>query len=96
MLTLPPVVGKKYLYQNADSDELRECTIQYEEEYKKETIYKSKGEHDCWAFWPDGEAKVNKRPPVAVLIEDVPPDLIKEIRNKRDAMMQRLALLYKT
>ena len=96
MLTLPPVVGKKYLYQNADSDELRECTIQYEEEYKKETIYKSKGEHDCWAFWPDGEAKISSGPPRAILIEDVPPDLIKEIRNKRDAMMQRLALLYKT
>jgi len=93
MLTLPPVVGRKYLYQNADSDELRECTIQYEDEHKGETVYKAEGEHDNWTFWPDGEAKVNKHPPVAVLIEDVPPDVIKEIRNKRDAMMQRLKQL---
>jgi hypothetical protein len=90
-LTLPPVVGRKYLYRNAKSKEVLVCTIEYEDECEGETVYKSSSENDNWTFWPDGEAKLNNgRPPVAVLVEDIPPDTLQELRAQRDAIMKRL------
>lgn len=96
-LTLPPAVGNKYWYKIKGSDELIECEIVEEDEYKDSTVYKSRGDN-CWTFWPDGKAKIfssGKEDYVAILVEDISTPLeesmeLKDLRAKREGMMNRL------
>ena len=99
-LTLPPVIGNKYLYKNKGSDELIECEIVQEEEYRDSTIYRSRDEAGGnWSYWPDGKAKIfhPKEAYVAILVEDIivshvhtESEELKKLRGGHEEMMNRL------
>ena len=105
MLTLPPVVGQKYIFINTEDKKKYQCEILKEEEHHDgTTIYKSRTDDphiSDWYYWPDGEAKLdNGYPPVAKLFADVDEIVtvdstpaIEALHKQRDAMMQRLAKL---
>ena len=92
MLTLPPAVGRKYIFLNTEDKKKYECEITGTDDYQDTTIYRGVSDSGFdWWYWSDGEAKISSGPPRAILIEDVPLDAIEEIRAQRDAMMQKLA-----
>lgn len=81
LLTLPPKVGNKYVYENThppgwegDSDG-GVCEIVSEGEWNGETTFISHGENgDMWTFWPDGKARIKAcdgKEYCAILREDV-------------------------
>ena len=105
MLTLPPVIGRKYYYLNTEDNKKYTCRIIETDKCRDSLIYRSQGKNHRWAFWPDGEAKINggNSPPVAILLADVDlegqPEPLKTPSNdediaklhaKRDAMKARL------
>lgn len=84
MLTLPPVVGRKYTFQyDADPFEIHECMIIETEEWldrdpssKTGYIYRAScSDSNTWVFWPDGEAKRSEDYPVCRLVADIVEDL---------------------
>jgi len=95
MLTLPPIVGRHYLYRNVGSEELHHCEIiavSHSAVYthRKQATYRSRSDTgDDWTFWSDGKAKNGEKPNdyVAELVED---DELSHLRAQREAMQQRL------
>jgi hypothetical protein len=97
-LTLPPVIGKRYVYRHCEGGEFH-CEIISTQRLSDGTdTYKSRPVGDKpsasaarYRYWPDGEAKrTGGNPPVAVLIEDVHTSELEALQHDHTVMMARL------
>ena len=94
-LTLPPEIGRRYLYRGKGRDDLEECEIvgiDEDEDEVSETglLYIS---DNAWVFWPDGKAKIapyGEEDYVAILVRDASASTLEALRAEHEERMKRL------